>query len=417
MQVSFYLRKDKVNKAGQMPVRMLLTFNGERIRTNVKEVKVLERDWKEREQRIKVNKKSEPYNYHIEYNKNLDELDNRAKKLFRYMMLNDINPTKEYVTLNLKSGLGAVSLSREFLPSFDEFIKKGKNVKTDGTLRRYGTALNFYKNFSKFTGYELRFDSINFDFFEKFRDYAFQEKQTLNNYFSKLVSVLKTFMNWSHERGYHNNLEYKKFKAPEQEIEVIYLTMDELMRLYKHDFHNRRLEHTRDTYCFGCFTGLRFSDLSQLRCSNIYEDYILLNIKKTRSMEHKIPLNRFAKEILSKYENTVYEPLPIISDVRFNFHLKECCRFAKITTPTTITRFIGKKRLDKTLPKWKLITSHTARKTFVTNSLVLGMKEMVVRNITGHRKEESFRRYVKIAEDLKKSEMDNTWGKVEINEP
>lgn len=277
--------------------------------------------------------------------------------------------------------------------------------------------MNFYKNFSKFTGHELRFDSINFDFFEKFRDYAFQEKQTLNNYFSKLVSVLKTFMNWSHERGYHNNLEYKKFKAPEQEIEVIYLTMDELMRLYKHDFHNRRLEHTRDTYCFGCFTGLRFSDLSQLRCSNIYEDYILLNIKKTRSMEHKIPLNRFAKEILSKYENTVYEPLPIISDVRFNFHLKECCRFAKITTPTTITRFIGKKRLDKTLPKWKLITSHTARKTFVTNSLVLGMKEMVVRNITGHRKEESFRRYVKIAEDLKKSEMDNTWGKVEINEP
>ncbi|UWX55735.1 hypothetical protein NYZ99_04735 [Maribacter litopenaei] len=72
--------------------------------------------------------------------------------------------------------------------------------------------------------------------------------------------------------------------------------------------------------------------------------------------------------------------------------------------------------MDKTLPKWKLITSHTARKTFVTNSLVLGMKEMVVRNITGHRKEESFRRYVKIAEDLKKSEMDNTWGKVEINE-
>lgn len=415
MQLTFHLRKDKANKAGQMPVRMVLTFNGERIRVNMKGIRVLQKDWKEREQRVKANGKREPYNYHIEYNMQLDELDTKVKKLFRYMMLNAIHPSKDYVT-NKLSFDSEINLSHEFFPSFHEFIQKGKNVKTDGTLRRYGTALNFYKDFSEFTGYELTFDEINLDFFEKFRDYAFEEKQTLNNYFSKLISVLKTFMSWSHERGYHDNLLYKKFKAPEQEIEVVYLTMDELMRLYQHEFHNRRLEHTRDTYCFGCFTGLRYSDLSQLRVSHIHEDYLLMNIKKTKTIAHKIPLNRFAKEILDKYKDTVYEPLPIISDVRFNLHLKECCRFAKINEPTSITRFIGKKRLDKTLPKWKLITSHTARKTFVTNSLVLGMKEMVVRNITGHRKEESFRRYVKIAEDLKKSEMDNTWGKVEINE-
>ena len=40
------------------------------------------------------------------------------------------------------------------------------------------------------------------------------------------------------------------------------------------------------------------------------------------------------------------------------------------------------------------------------------MKEMVVRNITGHKKEESFRLYVKIAEDFKRQEMDNTWNKI-----
>jgi hypothetical protein len=73
---------------------------------------------------------------------------------------------------------------------------------------------------------------------------------------------------------------------------------------------------------------------------------------------------------------------------------------------------VGQKRIDKTLPKYKLITSHTARKTFVTNSLILGMKEMVVRNITGHKKEDSFRKYVKIADDHKQKEMDNTWNKL-----
>ncbi|UWX55734.1 site-specific integrase [Maribacter litopenaei] len=296
MQLTFHLRKDKANKAGQMPVRMVLTFNGERIRVNMKGIRVLQKDWKEREQRVKANGKREPYNYHIEYNMQLDELDTKVKKLFRYMMLNAIHPSKDYVT-NKLSFDSEINLSHEFFPSFHEFIQKGKNVKTDGTLRRYGTALNFYKDFSEFTGYELTFDEINLDFFEKFRDYAFEEKQTLNNYFSKLISVLKTFMSWSHERGYHDNLLYKKFKAPEQEIEVVYLTMDELMRLYQHEFHNRRLEHTRDTYCFGCFTGLRYSDLSQLRVSHIHEDYLLMNIKKTKTIAHKIPLNRFAKEI------------------------------------------------------------------------------------------------------------------------
>ena len=104
--------------------------------------------------------------------------------------------------------------------------------------------------------------------------------------------------------------------------------------------------------------------------------------------------------------------MPIISQQKFNKYIKECCEEAEINTPITITRYIGQKRIDKTVPKYDLITRHTARKTFVTNSLVLGMKEMVVRNITVHKKEESFRRYVKIAEDLKRLEMENTWDKI-----
>ena len=104
--------------------------------------------------------------------------------------------------------------------------------------------------------------------------------------------------------------------------------------------------------------------------------------------------------------------MPTISSQKFNKYIKECCKFVGIDTPTTITRYIGTRRIDKTVPKHELITSHTARKTFVTNSLILGMKEMVVRNITGHKKEESFRKYVQIAKDFKKQEMDNTWDKM-----
>ncbi|MGS2764365.1 site-specific integrase [Sinomicrobium sp. M5D2P9] len=411
MQVSFYLDKSNKNKEGYAPVFYSLTFNNDRIRKRVKGVSSKESDWSKRQQRIKAPLKSQPYNNHIEYNKILDEYENRAKKLFRYILLNEIAANKSFIMVKMESG-ERLNFSHEFLPSFDEFIEKGRSTKAGRTLIRYGTAKNFIENFSIEKDYLLRFDTITIDFFENFRDYAFQEKKILVNYFAKIISILKTFMNWAHERGYHDNHDFKKFKTTEQEVEVIYLTMEELMTLYNHEYETKKLEHVRDTYCFSCFTGLRFSDVRQLRPSNIFEDHIKLNIQKTKTIDHIIPLNNYSKALLDKYKDTIYEPLPVISSQKFNEYIKKCCEKAEIDAPTTITRYIGQKRIDKTLPKHELITSHTARKTFVTNSLILGMKELVVRNITGHKKESSFKRYVKIAEDFKQKEMEDTWNKV-----
>lgn len=411
MQVSFNLRKDKINKDGLIPVRMLITLNGQRIRRSVKNVKTLEKDWKG--QRIKPNLKSEPYNCHIEYNKELDDLEARVKQIFRSILLNGTSNAKEYLLDNLdnpnKLQLGS---SYNFVDAFQEFIDTSKSTKANGTIKKYTSTINFIKDFSQATGYNLSFDNITVDFYEKFRDYAFEERNTLNNYFGRLIAGTKTFMNWSFERGYHSNIEFKKFKTIHNNIEVIYLTMDELMRLYNYPFDSKRLEHVRDFYCFGCFTGLRFSDLKQLRPSNVYEDHIRLNIQKTKTIDHKIPLNKYAKAILDKYKDTIYEPLPAISGQKFNKYIKECCEDADIDEEINITRYIGQKRVDKVMPKHKLITSHTARKTFVTNSLILGMKEIIVRNITGHKDEASFKRYVEIADDFKKQEMDNTWNNI-----
>lgn len=412
MRVSFHLRKDKLDKENYMPLRMLISANGFKIFKAVQNVRVKHQHWDEKNQRIKSPRKSESYNSHIEYNKIIDEKEDQVKKLFRYILLNNIEVTKDYIQLKLKEGLETINLSHQFFPSFQEFINTNKTTKSPRTIKTYVTNKNFLQEFENSTGYKLHFESINVDFFEKLRDYAFDIKKTKNNYFSKIIAVLKTFMNWAYEREYHENLIYKKFKKRDDETEVIYLTMDELMSLYNFEFKSKRLEYVRDVYCFGCFTGLRFSDIRQLRTSNVFKDHLKLNIQKTKTIDHIIPLNTYSRAILDKYKETIYEPLPIISEQKFNKYIKECAKDVEINTLTTITRYIGQKRIDKTVPKHQLITSHTARKTFVTNSLILGMKEMVVRNITGHKKEDSFRRYVKIAEDFKKSEMDNTWDKL-----
>lgn len=411
MNISFILRKDKVNKNGLMPVRMLISVDGERIRKNVKNVKTTLKHWKN--QRIKANLKSESYNYHLEYNKQLDELENKVKLIYRYLLLNNITINRDNVLEKLESNnFGINNISPKLFFSFQEYIDTNKTTKSPATIKKYKAVKKFIEDFQVFTNFNVSFDNITIDFYEKLRDYSYNEKKTLNNYFGKIVGIFKSFMSWAHERGYHNNLEFKKFKVVKNSIEVIYLKMDELMTLYNYKFESKRLEHVRDFYCFGCFTGLRFSDIKQLRASNVFDEYIIVNIQKTKTIDHKIPLNNYAKAILDKYKGTLYEPLPSISGQKFNKYIKECCQIVGIDTPTNITRYMGQKRIDKVLPKYELITSHTARKTFVTNSLVLGMKEMVVRNITGHKDEASFKRYVEIADDFKKQEMNNTWDKI-----
>ena len=241
---------------------------------------------------------------------------------------------------------------------------------------------------------------------------AFLIKKNLNNTFSKHIDIFKTFMRWSEERDYHKNSSFKKFKTTENEIEIIYLTKDELLQLLNFEFKKSKHSHVRDVYCFSCFTGLRFSDVYNLNKSNIHEDHIILNIQKTKSIDHIVPLNKYAKQILERYEGTIYYPLPVISSQKFNEYIKEACELAEINTPVSITRYSGQKRIDDIQPKHQLITSHTARKTFVTNSVIMGMNISVLKKITGHKKEESFRKYVNISEELKKNEMENTWDKM-----
>ena len=59
-----------------------------------------------------------------------------------------------------------------------------------------------------------------------------------------------------------------------------------------------------------------------------------------------------------------------------------------------------------------MVTAHVARKTFITLSLFLGMKDRVVRDITGIRDEKTLSKYLKIVDEMRTSEMENTWGKL-----
>ena len=67
--------------------------------------------------------------------------------------------------------------------------------------------------------------------------------------------------------------------------------------------------------------------------------------------------------------------------------------------------FIGNQRQEKVLPKYSLITTHTGRRTFIVNSLYLGIPAEVVMKWTGHSDYDSMKPYIKIVDELKEMSM------------
>jgi integrase len=84
----------------------------------------------------------------------------------------------------------------------------------------------------------------------------------------------------------------------------------------------------------------------------------------------------------------------VISQV-FNREIKDVLSKIGINTPVFVSKIYGGKKSASTEPKYKLITSHTGRRTFITRSIENGVSLLVLRDMTGHVKLQTLARYNK----------------------
>ena len=407
MKITFELRKEKVTQDGLIPIQIVVRAEGIRIRKNTgfstKEV-----FWNG--SRVKPGNKREDNNYQV-INDELQKLEGRVSDIFLFLRINKLEFSKKLFLEKYESKEEiTVSPELDFFKCFDDYIDKGKPIKTYNTIKGQVTVRNYLETFAKEKGFKITFDIIDEGFFELLRDYSYQTKEIKQNYFCKIIKVLKSFLNWATDKGYNSTRDFEKFKASDHDIDIIYLSFEELMKLYNKDMKSDKLSQVRDFYCMGCFTGLRFSDLSKLHLANISDDHIVISIQKTKTQNHAIKLNKYAKEILNKYKGTIYEPLPVISSQKFNEYIKDCCELAEINQSFTTHWFVGNQKKFLTQPKHRFITSHTARKTFITNSLLLGMEPKAIKKIANIKKDAVLDKYMKVTEAFTDEQMDKAWG-------
>lgn len=206
-------------------------------------------------------------------------------------------------------------------------------------------------------------------------------------------------MNEATERGVNNNLEFrnKKFKTIREESDSIYLSVDELNKIEKLDLSSSpRLEKVKDLFLIGCYTGLRFSDFTQIKQENINSDNTVINIRTHKTGQRvSIPLHKTVRNILKKYNNNLPKAY---TNQTMNEYLKQIVSLAGIKEliETTITR-AGK--IEKNIsPKYKLVSTHTARRSFATNLYLAEVPTISIMKITGHKTEKSFLQYIRVTQ-------------------
>ena len=181
----------------------------------------------------------------------------------------------------------------------------------------------------------------------------------------------------------------------------------EQLRDYQIPDSKQYLERVRDVFAFCCFTGLRYSDVYNLRRSDIKDDHIEITTIKTT--DHlKIELNKHSRSILDKYKDVPFKDdkdLPVISNQKMNDYLKELGELAEINEPVRETYYKGNERIDEVTPKYALLTTHAGRRTFICNALALGIPAQVVMKWTGHSDYKAMKPYIDIADDIKANAM------------
>jgi len=410
-------KKDGVLIVENVPIRMCVNFASKRIEFTTG-YRIDAAKWDADRQRVKNGCSNKLKQSASEINASLLEYYTEIQSIFKRFEVEDVMPTPEQIKEAFNALHKPVSeepkpkkeaLPCDFFQVFDDFVEDcgRQNDWTDSTYEKFAAVKNHLMNFR---------DGLTFDFFDEkglndYVTYLRDVKEMRNSTIGKQLSFLKWFLRWAFKKGVHQNNAYDSYKPKLKNTQkkIIFLTWEELNKLREFEIPaaKQALDRVRDVFLLQCFTGLRYSDVFNLRKSDIKGDHIEVTTVKT-SDSLIIELNNHSKAILDKYKDVAFEDdkvLPVITNQKMNDYLKELAELACIDEPVRQTYYRGNERIDEITPKYALLGTHAGRRTFICNALALGIPPQVVMKWTGHSDYKAMKPYIDIADDIKANAM------------
>lgn len=391
LNVLFYLKKTKKNKAGEAPIYLRITVNGQRTEMSIKR-SVNPNIWDSKGQRVKG--RSEKIRLINNY---IDEVENNLNRAYNIGIQDQQIISADY----LKNILNGNDKKRKMLISVftehNDLLGRqiGKKY-APKTVARYVHGFNHIKKFlrKEYNQSDIELIKLDHKFMHKYDIYLQTECKYHPNTVTKYLKILKTVLHSAVAFGYIDRNPLQGYSTTYKESNRQFLTRDEMDTIETHTMPNERLERVRDVFIFICYTGISYADLLLLTKENITKDINGKNFLKYHRIKTKVRASILlfpqAQRILDKYKDTPVcivknEILPTISNQKYNDYLREIATICKISKP---------------------LSAHIGRHTFATTvTLANGVPIETVSKMLGHTSLKTTQIYskvvdTKIAEDM-----------------
>ena len=351
-----YLLKRRGPRSGTQPIYLAL-YQGDETEIIFTGQRIAPKDWNKKERL--------PKDHTGDIYKAIEQVKSDVQKVIRRMEADEVSLTpftvkQEYTrrqrekqaaqsARDKKAKLGLMTLSSLIAKYLEQGIYQYKH----STQKAVTESLNQFLRYLKKKGMltlekkDLDQDIVN--------DY---ERSLIGKLADSTVGKRMKHLRWFLQ---YNGIELK-IKLRDFKRKVISLTQDELTALEKVDVSERvEWQKAKDMFLLGCYTGLRISDLKRLNPVNTQEGVIDMTLIKN-GKRVKIPIIAEAGAILSRYGYKA----PKISEQAVNESIKDVCKLAGIKKQEERESKRAGQLITQTVPKYELISSHIAGKTFIT---------------------------------------------------
>lgn len=306
----------------------------------------------------------------------------------------------------------------------DDYISSKSGKVTPGMLRIYRNMKEHLQSFEVYRKNKITFESFDLDFYESFIDYLSfsyiqrRRKEVIYglkiNTIGKTIKQLRIFLRNRMRKKIIPQIDLSDFKITEEAVDAIYLTWDEISKIYRVDLS--RFPHLidyRNMFVLGCLTGLRFSDFSTLKLTDVRNGMLH---KKQGKSDHwvVIPLRKEAHKL---FNNEFKKQIPVLTNAEFNRHIKTLGKLAGIDNSIEFSYKKGHKDIHVRKPKYAWITSHTCRRSFCTNEFLAGTPVELIMKISGHKSVKDFYKYIRITQEEAGNKIKELWmqrGEMEV---
>lgn len=279
-----------------------------------------------------------------------------------------------------------ISLDVNFISFYNSVVEEYYDK---GSKANYFSWKSSLKYFIEFAGDNLTTSSLSEFHVKNFREFLLNTKNlrtkkrnlkinTASSYYKNFVAVLK--------KAHHQNLLTKNLALDaeyikEEETHREYLTEEELAMLWRTPLKMEKIKHLS---LFSAFTGLRFSDIINLKWENVFKDihqgnYIKLREQKTGNTNNH-PISETAYKILKSQKT---KKGLVFQDINYS-------QVAKRIKPWIEDAGITKK-----------ISFHNFRHSYATLQLANGTDIYTVSKLLGHKNVSTTQIYTKVMDKNK----------------